>query len=160
MARELVVLFLALALAISALPGGWRQFHTKSPANKEIGAGYFEVVKDGAGRVYTLAAARKEVSDGDLPPLKAGDRIEYRDDGASYIGRMEGGKLLLFGLPVDINEADTEDLVAIPGIGEKTAASIVEFRERAGRFRSLDELTEVRGIGRKRLENIRRYITL
>ncbi len=49
--------------------------------------------------------------------------------------------------PVDLNTADAEALTALPGIGPVMAARIVADRERRGRFRSVEDLDRVRGIG-------------
>jgi len=60
--------------------------------------------------------------------------------------------------PLDINRATAEELEQLPGIGPVLAARIVEYRQMRGRFQSVDELLEVRGIGPKRLEQIRPYV--
>jgi len=62
---------------------------------------------------------------------------------------------------VCINTATAEELSSVlPGIGEKKALAIVEYRELVGGFDSVDELIEVEGIGEKTLENIRPYCTV
>ena len=59
---------------------------------------------------------------------------------------------------ININTASAVQLAQfLPGIGEKKAKSIVEYRELAGGFVSVDELIKVNGIGEKTLENIRPY---
>lgn len=59
--------------------------------------------------------------------------------------------------PVNINTASKEDLIALPGIGETMAERIILYREEHGPFRSVDDLLNVRGIGRKKLERIAPY---
>lgn len=49
--------------------------------------------------------------------------------------------------PVDLNSADAALLDTLPGVGPSTAAAIVAYRSEHGRFGSVDELQEVRGIG-------------
>lgn len=54
---------------------------------------------------------------------------------------------------MDLNQATSNQLQSLPGIGPKTAAMIVQERERGGAFTSLEDLSDrVRGIGPKRLE--------
>jgi competence protein ComEA len=54
----------------------------------------------------------------------------------------------VFAGPVDINHADAGELAAaIVGIGEKKAATIVQYRETNGPFSSVDDLARVKGIG-------------
>lgn len=48
---------------------------------------------------------------------------------------------------VELNRAGAAQLEALPGVGPALAARIVEWRERNGPFRSLDQLEEVRGVG-------------
>lgn len=59
------------------------------------------------------------------------------------------------GVPLDLNTATAEQLDGLPGIGPATATAIVEFRRERGRFTSVDELLEVRGIGQAKLAAIR-----
>lgn len=62
--------------------------------------------------------------------------------------------------PINLNTATAAQLEALPGIGPALAQRIVEYRQMHGRFQSVDELLEVRGIGPKRLENIRPYVVV
>ncbi|MBE7415537.1 MAG: helix-hairpin-helix domain-containing protein [Deltaproteobacteria bacterium] len=57
--------------------------------------------------------------------------------------------------PLDINKAAVEDLMLLPGIGEKTALRIVEKRAEMNGFRTVDDLTEVKWVGKVKLERIR-----
>ena len=59
---------------------------------------------------------------------------------------------------VDINDADWPELYTLPGIGEALARRIVESRAADGNFADVDELTRVRGIGPKTLEQLRPYL--
>jgi competence protein ComEA len=59
---------------------------------------------------------------------------------------------------VNINSADKDQLVALPGVGPKTAEAIVAYRKENGNFKSIEELTKVKGVGDKTLEKIRPYL--
>ena len=61
---------------------------------------------------------------------------------------------------VNLNQADAAALDALPGIGPATAAAIIEHRDRIGRFTSVDQLLDVRGIGEAKLEQLRSLVTV
>ena len=61
---------------------------------------------------------------------------------------------------VDINIATIDQLVALPGIGEAMAQRIVAYREKHGRFSSIEEIRHVKGIGQKKYERIRVFLTV
>lgn len=61
---------------------------------------------------------------------------------------------------LDINLAQEQQLITLPGIGEKTAEDIVFYRQEHGPFKSVDELTKVNGIGPKKLEKIKGWIVV
>ena len=63
-------------------------------------------------------------------------------------------------LKININNATIEELILLPGIGEKTAKNIVSFREQNGRFSIIDDITKVPGIGSKKFEKLRSYIII
>jgi competence protein ComEA len=60
---------------------------------------------------------------------------------------------------VNLNNATEEQLVLLPGIGPSKAKAIAEHRH-AHPFRRVDELTKVKGIGRKTFGRLRPYLTI
>jgi comEA protein len=62
--------------------------------------------------------------------------------------------------PVNLNTATSEQLQLVPGIGPVTADKILQMRKSYGAFKSVDDLRAVRGIGPKRLEKMRKYLTV
>ena len=61
--------------------------------------------------------------------------------------------------PVNINTADTEELLTIPGMSEKLSDSILTYREEHGGFSDKRELLNVNGIGDKTYRMLEPYIT-
>jgi len=61
---------------------------------------------------------------------------------------------------LNINEASEFQLLQLPYIGEQTAKLIVEYRNKSGKFQSIDELMNVNGIGPKTLDYLRPYIRI
>ena len=56
---------------------------------------------------------------------------------------------------VNLNTATVDELTSLPGIGPSYAKRIVEFREKNGPFKKVEDLLNVQGIGEKTLEKIR-----
>lgn len=61
---------------------------------------------------------------------------------------------------ININRAGLDELQQLPGIGPAYAERIISWREENGDFTSIEQLLEIRGIGERRLEQIRPLITL
>ena len=61
---------------------------------------------------------------------------------------------------ISINSASLEELCTLPGIGEKTAMKIIEYRTNYSSFLTLEQLKEVSGIGDAKFNKIRQYICL
>jgi len=61
---------------------------------------------------------------------------------------------------VDVNAATAVELEALPGIGARTAAAIVEYREKNGPFKKIEELMNVKGIGEKSFLRLKPLVTV
>lgn len=95
------------------------------------------------------------------------------DEMMVYVARQDENKSLLianssssatisdstFGI-VNINTATQEELQTISGIGEKRAKDIVAYREQNGLFKSVDELSNISGIGTKTLEKLKSEVSI
>lgn len=63
--------------------------------------------------------------------------------------------------PVNINTADKATLItAISGVGEKKAEAIIEYRKQHGPFKSVDEITKIKGIGQGILDKNRENLSV
>ncbi len=110
-------------------------------------------------------------------PVRDGEQVhvptarEVRDGvavgGASAAGGGLGGTVggsaaAVTGDPatVSLNQATATELEALPGVGPVLAQRLVEHRETAGGFTSVDELLEIEGIGEKTLAGLRDHVSL
>jgi competence protein ComEA len=62
--------------------------------------------------------------------------------------------------PIDLNRADEQALLGLPGIGPARAQAILAYRAAHGGFRSVSQLLQIRGIGRALLKQLRPLVTL
>lgn len=61
---------------------------------------------------------------------------------------------------ININKATQTELETIPGIGPSSALKIINYREENGKFKSIEDIKNVSGIGDKKYESIKDYITV
>lgn len=94
--------------------------------------------------------------------LNDGDRVYLPREGeappAAVAAGGGGGAGAASDGIVDLNTATLEQLDALPGVGPSTAQAIVDYRQEKGRFRSVEELLEVRGIGEAKLAALRKRV--
>jgi competence ComEA-like helix-hairpin-helix protein len=55
---------------------------------------------------------------------------------------------------IELNEADKDALMSIPGIGEKLAQRVLSYRAQQGGFKEAEELKKIKGIGENKFEKI------
>ncbi|MGU5697365.1 ComEA family DNA-binding protein [Aeromonas allosaccharophila] len=77
-------------------------------------------------------------------PAQAADKAAPKQTTTATVAK-EGGKL-------NINTATLAELTSLKGIGDKKAQAIVDYREKQGKFTSVDQLADVNGIGPATLE--------
>ncbi len=85
------------------------------------------------------------------------DRDTTSEGGADSTGhssKKPRGKL------VNVNEAGSERLQTLPGIGPAYAKRLIQYREKNGEFNTAEELKKIKGIGEKRLEKLKPFIKL
>ena len=93
--------------------------------------------------------------------LESGMRIKINSASGKddiIVAKIEADKRLALGMQLDINKATEEELLLINGIGEVTAKKILNLRNKLGRFRDIEQLTEIKGIKEKRLARFRKNI--
>ena len=64
------------------------------------------------------------------------------------------------GAPVNLNTATVAQLEALPGIGKSTAERILEYRQKNGSFKKIEEVMNVKGIGEKAFLKLKPQLTV
>ena len=81
-----------------------------------------------------------------------------RTDGNYYLSKPSLNKVS--GNKIRLNSATSEQLQQLSGIGEKKAEAILQYRQQHGKFKTVDELQQVKGIGPKLLQKNKDRLTL
>lgn len=95
-----------------------------------------------------------ELEDGQkiyIPNKSEENTNEITDDGITGIDSKENDT-------IDINKADEKELQELNGIGESLASSIIKYREDNGKFKNIEDLKNVPGIGESKFSNIKEKI--
>lgn len=99
----------------------------------------------------------------DFPVIKSGKKIIFKTGAAHNaaweISEMGAAARLNFFLPVAINTASVDELMLIPGIGNRTAEAIVAYRRIHNRVQDPHELGSLPGLGEKKLQSLLPYVT-
>jgi competence protein ComEA len=103
-------------------------------------------LQDGA---HLHIPTQDEVSTGEADRIAAGSLPAAAPSAEATL--TDGGSL---DQKVNINTADTKQLVTLPGIGEALAKRIVDYRSKNGSFASVEDLKNVSGIGDKKFEEL------
>lgn len=125
-----------------------------------VGSGAFAKVLSGGAALPTVASAAvsasfsSSVSAASAPPghealpVVDGGAPDADAKGAQETGVTADGKVVL-------NLATEEDLKRLPGVGPAKAKAILALRAKLGKFKKVDDLLRVKGIGRKKLSRLR-----
>lgn len=62
--------------------------------------------------------------------------------------------------PVDLNRATAADFDQLPGVGPVLARRMVDYRKSVGRFHAVEDLRAVKGIGKKKFERLKPFVTV
>lgn len=74
--------------------------------------------------------------------------------------KSEGASRQALPAKLDLNHATEQDFEALPGIGPVLAERIVEYRQSRGAFRDVEQLRNVKGIGKKKFDRIRMLVSV
>lgn len=76
----------------------------------------------------------------------------------SLMFSLTGGAWTGVATKVDLNSANRKQLESLPGIGPALAERIVQYREKNGRFKRIEELLNVKGIGEKKFLRLKDFV--
>ncbi len=145
-----ILLFLITAFLVGF---SYKTFFVQADENTENVFDYFR-----EDSLFFAIEDNPEQTDGENPKDKPVDyKQEVLDFNASNFSRSNG-KETPAEKSINLNSVKLEELILLPGIGKKTAERIIELRNKRGKFKSLKELSEIKGIGETKFQNITKYL--
>lgn len=118
-------------------------------------------VPEGTRIIDILQLAGGSKKNADLEGINLAKKV--RDEEYIYIpleGEQAPRSVVGGDLLININEADVQDLMELPGIGEVKAKSIIEYREEYQGFSCIEDIMNVNGIGPKIFEKMKDQIEI
>lgn len=93
--------------------------------------------------------------------LTISDKMKSAEDSLKNTGKKKSKKEeKLKPKSININTATKEILIMLPGVGESTAEKIINYRETHNGFKKIEHIMKVKGIGKKKFEKLKEYITV
>lgn len=107
----------------------------------------------------SLFYASDSVKLGKLTEKKVDNEAELLDFSKDKFFYKEKSKFILEEKSIDINKAGKNLLIKLPGIGNKTAEAIINYRLNK-KFKKIDDIKKVKGIGKSKFNKIKSYIII
>jgi comEA protein len=89
-----------------------------------------------------------------------GPRLSQLKDSLENVRDKSKSSSLSAGTKINLNTAYASELIVLPGVGEVTAERIISYREKKGGFKNIAQIMDVKGIGTKKFEKLKEYITV
>ena len=111
-----------------------------------------------------------KLSDGDkvyIPSIEEEKSLGNQNNNVNTVGKYtnNGNNLnnnvnITKNNKININTANVSELKQITGIGESTANKIIDYRQNVGKFKKIEDIKEVKGIGESKFESLKNKITI
>ena len=92
--------------------------------------------------------------------IPSGDYGSTEYSGSDQASDVPTSQSISVSYPINLNTATYEQLISIEGIGETRANAILEYRDYIGKYTSVEQLKEIKGIGDAVFEKISPYFTV
>ena len=142
----LFVIFIVFAFIVVLLPFKWNYVDEEDTYNSVVSFQYETVSKESNTEADEQISRARSSSSYNV--VNENDSNNTSDNQTNSSNK------------ININTATADELDTLPGIGEKKAAAIIEYRETKGLFRNIEDIKNVSGIGDGIFSKISEYITV
>jgi competence ComEA-like helix-hairpin-helix protein len=154
--RELraLVIFIGIGLAVVLYRSGRRMYYEYFPKQRDSALVRQQHEQDSLYFALSAEANRKDSlffalpEDSLIPPRIRAQMAHHTKEDDLRLGS------------ISLNRGSKDDLVKLPGVGDKSAALIISYRKERGGFRSLEEIMAIPGFGQKKFERMKRFLKL
>jgi competence ComEA-like helix-hairpin-helix protein len=154
--RELraLLIFVGIGLAVVLYRSGRKIYYQQFPKQRDSTLVRQQHAQDSLYFALSAAANRDDSlffslpEDSLIPP-----NIRARMENHSKEADLRLGS-------ISLNHGTKDDLIKLPGVGATTADHIIAYRLQRGNFRSLEEVMNIPGLGEKKFERMKRFLTL
>ncbi|MFQ5601814.1 MAG: ComEA family DNA-binding protein [bacterium] len=164
-----IIIFLVFALMLGAAVKFYKLYFGEILIQK-IDTEYFDEFKKRSVEIAEADSLRHRVNKEVVSEVMGdvhGQPFTISDSEITYVNRPENYKIVTIPRDsrfteflVNINKASQEELQSLPTVGPVIAKKIITYRQQNGEFQSMDDLLNVKGIGKKTLEKIKPYVSL
>jgi competence ComEA-like helix-hairpin-helix protein len=151
--RDIVLILFLLSAFAAGLIIKYAGWNNKKDFDYSSSDRSFEQYLNSSYTQFDLSQTKQE-------RLKLLNRINDSLTAENEITNNETPISLPVGKKLNINLAYPADLELLPGVGKVTAERIIEYRERKSGFKNIEDLMNVKGIGQKKFDRIKGYITV
>ncbi len=149
-----ILLFIGLGLSVVLYRGGRRLYYEWFPKQRSAREITDQRRQDSLYFALSRAANERDSlffslpEDSLLPPAVRARLANHSKEADLRLGS------------ISLNHSTRDDLMKLPGVGPATADLIIAYRAERGRFRTLEELRNIKGFGQKHFEKVQRFLTL
>ncbi len=165
--RDAAWVFIAVLLVVIIVAGGYTLYRKRGMPEQKLVV--HEPTPTPASTTYQVYVDGAIKNPGFYPADDKDTLVDVIQSAGGFTSEAGAGRVQIYVPPltetpqpqkVNVNTAEAWLLDALPEIGEKTAQNIIDYRNKNGPFKNVQELANVKGVGAKTLEKIKGLITV
>lgn len=149
-ASEIVVALLLLSGLIAGMFIK-KYYFASDNSNDKVSISYYDIL-DSLAEAQKTTYTGSDIAGNEIKELKEKDTVikEKQIFAQSKKKSLPEGK-------INLNNASKLELMKLPGVGEKTALKIIQYRKN-NKFETIEEIENIKGIGPKKFDNMKKYL--